>query len=60
MCSINKSNFYRFDEKSGLGNGLKAEIIAVLFSALFFGYRRYYQGMHGALITGVAGLFFAL
>ncbi len=44
-----------------LGNGVKAHIIAVLFSALFFGYRHhYYQGMYGALTTGAAGLCFAL
>lgn len=44
-----------------LGGGLKADLAAALFSSVFFGYRHYYyQGMHGALITGAAGLAFAL
>lgn len=44
-----------------LGGGLKAEIAAAIVSSIFFGYRHYYyQGMHGALITGTGGLAFAL
>lgn len=44
-----------------LGGGLRADLVAVLVSSIFFGYRHYYyQGMHGALITGAAGLAFAL
>ena len=42
-----------------LGNGVRAQLIAVLASAIFFGYRHYYyQGLHGALITGGIGLIF--
>ncbi len=44
-----------------LGGGLKADLIAVLISSIFFGYRHYYyQGMHGALITGAGGFAFAM
>ncbi|MEO9600163.1 CPBP family intramembrane glutamic endopeptidase [Parasphingorhabdus sp.] len=44
-----------------LGGGLKADLIAVLFSSIFFGYRHYYyQGMNGALITGAAGFAFGM
>ena len=44
-----------------LGGGLKADMIAAVFSAVFFGYRHYYyQGMNGALITGAAGFAFAM
>ena len=44
-----------------LGGGLKADLVAAVFSAAFFGYRHYYyQGMNGALTTGAAGLAFAL
>ncbi len=40
-----------------LGNSLAADISAVFFSALFFGYRHYYyQGFNGALQTGMIGL----
>lgn len=40
-----------------LGAGLRADLFAVVFSAVFFGYRHYYyQGMNGALKTGAAGL----
>ena len=43
-----------------LGGGIKADLVAVLISSIFFGYRHYYyQGMHGALITGAAGFAFA-
>ncbi|MEO9635514.1 MAG: CPBP family intramembrane glutamic endopeptidase [Parasphingorhabdus sp.] len=43
------------------GGGLKADIAAALLSSIFFGYRHYYyQGMHGALITGAGGFAFAL
>lgn len=44
-----------------LGGGLKADLIAVVFSSLFFGYRHYYyQGVYGALITGAAGFVFGM
>lgn len=44
-----------------MGGGLKADLIAVLISSVFFGYRHYYyQGMHGALITGAGGFAFAM
>ncbi len=40
-----------------LGEGLWADLFAVVFAAIFFGYRHYYyQGMNGALKTGAAGL----
>ncbi len=40
-----------------LGGGLAADIGAVVFSAVFFGYRHYYyQGLNGALQTGIIGL----
>lgn len=43
------------------GGGIKADLAAALFSSMFFGYRHYYyQGMHGALITGAGGFAFAL
>ena len=43
------------------GGGGKADIAAALFSSIFFGYRHYYyQGMHGALITGAGGFAFAM
>lgn len=46
---------------TALGGGLRADLIAVFVGALFFGYRHYYyQGMHGALITGAGGLAFGL
>lgn len=42
---------------STLGGGLMARVMALLFSAVFFGYRHYYyQGMNGALTTGAIGL----
>ena len=40
-----------------LGGGIWADIVAVVFAAVFFGYRHfYYQGMKGAIITGMIGL----
>ncbi|MFT4605047.1 MAG: membrane protease YdiL (CAAX protease family) [Rhodothermales bacterium] len=46
---------------SFLGGGMRADLAAALFSAVFFGYSHYYyQGMHGALTTGAAGLAFAM
>ncbi len=45
----------------GLGGTKAASIIAVVLAAIFFGYRHYYyQGMHGALVTGCIGLVFGL
>ena len=45
----------------GLGGTRTASIIAVVLAAIFFGYRHYYyQGMHGALVTGCIGLLFGL
>jgi len=42
---------------SFLGGGLKSDLIAVGISSIFFGYRHfYYQGMVGAIITGLIGL----
>ena len=44
-----------------LGGTKAASIIAVVIAAIFFGYRHYYyQGMHGALVTGCIGLLFGL
>ena len=45
----------------GLGDTKAASLIAVVLAAIFFGYRHYYyQGMHGALVTGCIGLVFGL
>lgn len=42
-----------------LGGGWPADIAALLLSSAFFGYRHaYYQGIHGALVTGAAGFAF--
>lgn len=42
---------------AALGGGLKADLVAVLLSSVFFGYRHYYyQGIKGAIITGSIGL----
>ncbi|MEX0300268.1 MAG: CPBP family intramembrane glutamic endopeptidase [Kordiimonas sp.] len=42
-----------------LGGGIWADVAAVIFAAVFFGYRHYYyQGMHGAITTGAIGLTF--
>lgn len=44
-----------------LGGNRGTEFLAVLLAAIFFGYRHYYyQGMHGALVTGGIGLAFGL
>ncbi len=44
-----------------LGGGILADLIAVGFSSVFFGYRHYYyQGLNGALVTGGIGLTFGL
>lgn len=44
-----------------LGGGLKADLVAVFISSIFFGYRHYYyQGINGALITGAGGFAFAM
>ncbi|MEL7197648.1 MAG: CPBP family intramembrane glutamic endopeptidase [Pseudomonadota bacterium] len=48
-----------------IGDGLigakGAGLIAVVLAAIFFGYRHYYyQGMHGAVMTGCIGLLFRL
>ncbi|AMO70889.1 hypothetical protein AZE99_02590 [Sphingorhabdus sp. M41] len=46
---------------NAFGGGRIADIAAALFSSIFFGYRHYYyQGMHGALITGAGGFAFAM
>ena len=43
------------------GGGERADIWALLISSIFFGYRHaYYQGIHGALVTGAAGFAFGL
>ena len=42
-----------------LGGGFRADIAALLLSSAFFGYRHaYYQGWHGALVTGAGGFAF--
>lgn len=44
-----------------LGGGIKADLVTVVFAALFFGYRHYYyQGMKGAIVTGSIGLVLGL
>lgn len=44
-----------------LGGGLRGDIIALLISSAFFGYRHaYYQGWHGALATGAGGFAFGV
>lgn len=44
-----------------LGNSRFAFVTALIASSVFFGYRHaYYQGMHGALITGAGGFAFGL
>lgn len=43
------------------GGGMKADILALLLSSVFFGYRHaYYQGWHGALVTGAGGFAFGV
>lgn len=45
----------------GLGDSWGARILALLVSSVFFGYRHaYYQGIHGALITGAGGFAFGV
>jgi len=42
-----------------LGGKLSSDVLALLISSAFFGYRHaYYQGIHGALITGAGGFAF--
>lgn len=44
-----------------LGGKWPADIVALLVSSAFFGYRHaYYQGIHGALITGAGGFAFGV
>lgn len=44
-----------------MNGGLRADLLAVLISSAFFGYRHaYYQGWHGALVTGAGGFAFGL
>lgn len=44
-----------------LGGGLRADVVALLLSSAFFGYRHaYYQGWHGALVTGAGGFAFGV
>lgn len=44
-----------------LGGTASASLLAVVLAAVFFGYRHYYyQGLHGALVTGGIGLVFGL
>ena len=43
------------------GGGKTAGLLAVVAAAIFFGYRHYYyQGIHGALVTGGIGLVYGL
>lgn len=45
----------------GLGETWRTGYLAVVLAAIFFGYRHYYyQGMHGALVTGGIGLVLGL
>ena len=47
--------------EAALGGSRMASITAVVLAAIFFGYRHYYyQGMHGAIMTGLIGLLFGL
>ena len=44
-----------------LGGDMAATIAAIVLSSIFFGYRHaYYQGGHGFIVTGFAGLGFAI
>ncbi|MEM1053651.1 MAG: CPBP family intramembrane glutamic endopeptidase, partial [Pseudomonadota bacterium] len=44
-----------------LGGGLRSNILALIISSAFFGYRHaYYQGWHGALVTGAGGFAFGV
>lgn len=43
------------------GAGRNADVMAVVLAAIFFGYRHYYyQGLHGAVVTGGIGVTFGL
>ena len=47
--------------EAALGGTRAASLTAVVLAAIFFGYRHYYyQGMHGAIVTGLIGLLFGL
>lgn len=47
--------------EAALGGARWATIGAVVIGAIFFGYRHYYyQGLHGAFVTGMIGLVFGL
>jgi CAAX protease family protein len=53
--------FIMSNASEGLGGGLRGDIIALLISSAFFGYRHaYYQGWHGALVTGAGGFAFGV
>jgi membrane protease YdiL (CAAX protease family) len=44
-----------------LGGRWSGDLVALVVSSVFFGYRHaYYQGIHGALITGAGGFAFGL
>lgn len=44
-----------------LGGSLRSDIVALIVSSAFFGYRHaYYQGWHGALMTGAGGFAFGV
>ena len=44
-----------------LGGTRTAGLVAAVLGAIFFGYRHYYyQGLHGAFVTGMIGLVFGL
>ncbi|TNE58409.1 MAG: CPBP family intramembrane metalloprotease [Sphingomonadales bacterium] len=47
--------------ETAMGGSRAATLAAVVLAAIFFGYRHYYyQGMHGAIVTGLIGLLFGL
>lgn len=51
--------FFISKASRSIGGGTRSDWIAVALASVFFGYRHYYyQGMHGALVTGIAGLVF--
>lgn len=53
--------FIMTNMSDALGGGLRGDLIALFLSSAFFGYRHaYYQGIHGALITGAGGFAFGL
>lgn len=44
-----------------LGGGFRSDIVALIISSAFFGYRHaYYQGWNGALVTGAGGFAFGV